>query len=274
VETERRVLVLNSADGMELYRLPAINGVSAEPSWMPDGEHVVFRAGSRILMAEDGMDASVQTLYSGPDAFIRPTVAPNGTTIALIRREEGDGDLCFGTIGLPDLDRLCLPDDGWDLDGRISWRRDGRSVLVAGHRRDAPSVFGVRQYRTSSPFTTDPLKWRGRTATPINTPGKGVREAVYSPSGSRVAVISNLETARFELVFTGANDLKLVQPVGTSMQACDVAWRSDSLELTVVQSDDGCAVALGKLVKFRRATPDKPTPVTDKGRNPAYRPVR
>jgi beta-lactam-binding protein with PASTA domain len=274
VETDKRVRVFNSADGMELYSLPAIGGSAAEPSWLPDGEHVVFRAGTRILMAEDGMDAHVQTIYSGPDAFVRPTVAPNGETIALIRREEDDGDLCFGTIGLPDLGRLCLPDDGWNLDGRISWREDGRSVLVAAHRRDNPSVFAVRQYRTTTPFTTDPLKWRGRTATPINVPGKGVREAVYSPSGTRIAAIANLETDRFELVFTAADDLKLVQPVGTKVQACDVAWRSDSQELTVVQADDGCTAPLGKVVHFRRDAPDKTSPVTDKGRNPAYRPVR
>ncbi|MEA2219572.1 MAG: hypothetical protein QOJ35_2198 [Solirubrobacteraceae bacterium] len=274
VETGKRVVVLNSADGMDLYSLPAIGGQAAEPSWLPDGQHVVYRSGTRILMAQDGMDAHVQTLYSGPDAFIRPTVAPNGTTIALIREEEGDGDLCFGDIRQPDLGRLCLPDDGWDLEGRISWRDDGRSVLVAAHERDNPAVFGVRQYLTDSPFALDPLKWHGRTATPINVPGKGVREAVYSPSGTRIAAISNLETDRFELVFTAAGDLKLVQPVATKVQACDVAWRSDSQELTVVQADDACTAPLGKVVRFRRDKPDKTSPVTDKGRNPAYRPVK
>jgi hypothetical protein len=98
-----------------------------------------------------------------------------------------------------------------------------------------------------------------------------VRLAVYSPSGTRIAAITNIDTDRFELVFAGYKDLRLVQPIATGTQACDVAWRPDSLEVTVVQADDACSQSLGKLVRFRRETPKQTSPVADKGRNPAYR---
>ena len=189
----------------------------------------------------------------------------------MIRQEEGDGDLCFGKLSLADLGRLCLPDDGWDLNGRISWRPDGKAVLVQATKRSNPSVFAVRQYRTKTAFTIDPLKWVGRTVTPINKPGKGIRILVYSMHGRRVAAITNLDTDRFEIAFAGYKDLRLVQPVATSTQACDVAWRPDGLEVTVVQADDACTETTGKLVRFRRETPKQTSPVADKGSNPAYR---
>ncbi len=271
VEQGPVVHVINPVGGKELYRLPQPRGSAAEPSYLPGGSQVLYRSGTRFIVADDGKDADYRTVYAGPDTLVRPTIASDSTTVAMIRREEGDGDLCLGRLDLPDLGRLCLPDDGWNLDGRISWRPDGRAILVQARRRDNPSVFAVRQYRTRSAFTIDPLRWRGRTATPIGGPGKGVRIAVYSAHGNRIAAITNLETDRFELVFAGAADLRLVQPIATDTQACDVAWRPDGLEVAVVQSDDACGQPLGKVIRFRRETPKAKSPVADKGRNPAYR---
>jgi hypothetical protein len=93
----------------------------------------------------------------------------------------------------------------------------------------------------------------------------------YSMHGARVAAVTNLTTDRFELVLTRVDDLKLVQPIATGNQACDVAWRPDGIELTVVQADDACTQSAGKLVRFRRDAPKKTSPVADKGSNPAYR---
>jgi beta-lactam-binding protein with PASTA domain len=271
VEQGPVVHVVNPVGGKELYRLPQPRGSAAEPSYLPGGRQVLYRSGTRFILADDGKDADFRTVYGGGDTLVRPTVASDGTTVAMIRREEGDGDLCLGRLDLPDLGRLCLPDDDWDLNGRISWRPDGKAILVSARRRGNPSVFAVRQYRTKTAFTIDPLKWTGRTPTPIGTPGKGVRVAVYSPRGTRIAAITNVETDRFELVFARAADLRLVQPIATDTQACDVAWRPDSIEVTVVQSDDACAEPLGKLVRFSRATPKAKSTVADKGKNPAYR---
>ncbi len=224
VQTPSRVLVLQPAGGKELFRMP---GTAAEPSYYPNGEHLVFRAGSRIVEATTGGKPKTRTIYSGGDDLVRPTIAPNNSTLAVIRREEGDGDLCFGSVGTPELGQLCLPDDGWDLDGRISWARDGKTVLVPGRRQSNRSQFGIRAYRSKRPYALDPLLWTGSTATPTTTPGKGVLAAVFSPGGTKVAAISNLETDNFQVVFAPSSDLVLADATatGTAGLRCHLATR-------------------------------------------------
>lgn len=272
VETDTpRVLVVNPVGGKELYRLPLSGGTANEPSFVPGGEQIVYRTGRRLQIAATRKGARPRTVYAGPDDLHFPAVAPDRTRIAVIRREEDDGDLCFGRLDVVDLAQLCLPDDGWDLNGRISWRADGLALLVPGRRRDNPAVFGVRVYRSSKRLALDPIDFRGATATPVSRPGKGVRIAVYSASGTRIAAISNLESDAFEVVLSTAGDLRLAQPQATKVKGCDVAWRPDGSELAVVQVDDGCTGTTGKVVRFSRAKPEKTSPVVDKGRNPSYR---
>ncbi|MEA2192447.1 MAG: hypothetical protein QOI73_2568, partial [Solirubrobacteraceae bacterium] len=268
VQTATRVAVFDPIGGKQLFALP---GSGAEPSYLPNGEQIVYRSGSRIVAAATKEGAKPHTLYSGDDTLVRPTVAPDNTTVAVIRREEGDGDLCFGRLDVVDLNQLCLPDDGWDLNGRISWRKDGKAVLVAGTRQSNPAIFGVRIYRAARAYAQDPLLWSGATATPTGTPGKGVRSAAFSPGGSKVAVISNVDSDRFEVAL--ADDEKsLGDAKSTGTKGCDVTWRSDGQELAAVQSDDRCNTELGKVVRFAVGKPKETSPVADKGRNPVYRP--
>ncbi len=268
VQTPSRIVVFDPAAGKQLFGLPS---GATEPSYFPDGSQVVFRSGSRIQLAGAAAGAKPTTLYSGPDDLRRPTVAPDNQTIAVIRVEEGDGDICFGR-NVPDIFQLCLPDDGWDLDGRISWRKDGKAVLVAGHRQSNPAIFGIRMYRTSVAFTNDPLLWKGTTASEATT-GKGVLSAAFSPDGKQLAAISNADTDRFEVALTGADDLSFEEAKSTGTAGCDVAWRSDGKALATVQEDAGCTQALGKVVSFATSEPKKTSPVAAKGANPAYRPT-
>ena len=181
------VHVVNPVGGKELYRLPQPQGSAMEPSYLPGGSQVVYRSGSRIILADDGKDADYRTVYAGGDTLVRPTVASDGNTLAMIRREEGDGDLCFGRLDLADLGRLCLPDDGWNLDGRISWRPDGKAVLVQARRRGNPSVFAVRQYRTKTAFTIDPLKWTRPHGDADRQAGQGRAARRLLAHGRRIA---------------------------------------------------------------------------------------
>jgi hypothetical protein len=193
----------------------------------------------------------------------------------MIRREEGDGDLCFGRIDRKNIEHLCLPDDGWDLTGRIAWRDDGKAVLVPGRLAGDPTVFGVRIYQTKTAYTTNPELWTGRVGSDISAPGKGVLTAQYSPDGKRIAAVSNLESGEFEVVLSDASDLELaVDPTFTGAAACDVAWRPDGKELAVVEADAACTEPLGKVTRFAVTTPKKTTLVTDEGRNPLYRPAK
>jgi beta-lactam-binding protein with PASTA domain len=273
VETDGLVLLFDPVSAKQTGQLPDGEGSAADPSFVPGEDQVVYRSDAGLVVAGLGKGARKRSIYSGDDALVRPSVAPNGRTIAVVRREEGDGDLCFGRIDRRNIGHLCLPDDGWDLTGRISWRDDGKALLVPGHSSDDPDVFGVRIYRTATAFTTNPERWSGRIATDTSTPGKGVIAAQYSPDGKQIAFVSNLESNDFEVVLGDASDLELVDPKTTGAAACDVAWRPDGRELAVVQADGDCTKPLGKVTRFALAKPRQTTLVADEGRNPTYRPT-
>lgn len=274
VETDGLVLLFDPTTSKQAGQIPDGEGSAADLSFVPGGGRAVYRSDTGLIVAGLGEGARKRTIYSGGDVLERPSVAPNGRTIAVLRREEGDGDLCFGRIDRRSIGHLCLPDDGWDLTGRISWRDDGRAVLVPGRLSDDPSTIGVRIYRTSTAYTTNPELWRGRVASDITTPGKGVIAAQYSPNGKRIAFVSNLESSDFEVVLGDAADLELVDPKTTGAIACDVAWRPDGRELAVVEAGAKCAEPFGKISRFAISDPKKLTLVAGEGRNPAYRPAR
>jgi beta-lactam-binding protein with PASTA domain len=275
VQGQKFVLLLDPVGGKELGRFPAAGPTAFEPAFVPGKDQIIYRTSSvRLAISGTAKNAKASTLYDGPDVLEHPAVGGDGLTLAVIRREEGDGDLCFGRLDVADLGHLCLPDDGWDLAGRISWSSDGRTVLVPARRHDNPgAIFAIRRYRASRPYALQPEQWSGSTATSIATPGKGVIAAAYSPGGTSVAAVSNLQTDRFEVVLADANDLALGEPKATGAPACDVTWRPDGQELTVVESDPGCTQPLGNVVRFSIGAPLKPAPVKTGGRNPVYQPV-
>lgn len=272
VETDGLVMLFDPATGKKTGQIPGGEGSASSLSFVPGEDQVVYRSDRGLIVAGLGDRARTRSIHSGPDVLLRPSVAPNGRTIAVLRREEGDGDLCFGRIDRKDIGHLCLPDDGWDLTGRISWRDDGRAVLVPARSAQNHKVFGVRIYQTRTPFATDPELWRGRIATDVATPGKGVIAAQYSPDSRKIAFVSNLESSDFEVVFGDAADLQLVDPQTTGAAACDVAWRPDGRELAVVQADGDCGEPFGKVARFAISKPKQTTLVTAEGRNPTYRP--
>jgi len=273
VQGQKFVLMIDPAGGKELDRLPAAGGTAFEPSYVPGKDQIVYRSSSvRLVLAATAGKALPQTLYDGPDVLEHPAVGGDAVTLAIIRREEGDGDLCFGRIDVADLGHLCLPDDGWDLVGRISWSGDGTSVLVPARRHDNPQIFGIREYTATRAYALQPEQWSGKTVTNVTTPGKGVIAAAYSPGGTRVAAVSNLQTDRFEVVLADARDLELAEPKATGAPACDVAWRPDGQELAVVESDPGCTQPLGNVVRFSIGSPLVTAPVKTAGRNPTYQP--
>jgi beta-lactam-binding protein with PASTA domain len=274
VETDGLVQLYDPATSKQTGQIPDGDGSASQLSFVPGEDRAAYVSDKGLVVGGLGQGAKQRTIYAGPDALERPSVAPNAKTIAVIRREEGDGDLCFGRIDRKSIDHLCLPDDGWDLTGRIAWRDDGKAVLVPGRLQADPTVFGVRIYQTKTAYTTNPELWSGRVGSDISTPGKGVIAAQYSPDGKQIAAVSNLESAEFEVVLSDASDLELaVDPKATGAAACDVAWRPDGKELAVMQAVEACAEPLGKISRFAVGKPKETTLVADEGRNPVYRPT-
>jgi Tol biopolymer transport system component len=255
-------------------QIPDGEGTAVEATFTPDGKQVLYRADRNLVLSGIGPDAKKRTLYAGEDVFTMPVIGPDGETVAVLRRLEGDGDVCFGRIGGKSLNALCLADDGWDLVGRPAWRRDGKVLLVPGRKQDDPKIFGIRLYQSAKPYSISPEDWSGRVATDVTTPDKGVIAAAWSPDGKRIAAITNLLSANYELVLAPGDDLELVDPKSTKAEACDFAWRPDGKEIAIVEGDARCSKPNGKVKRITLASPGKPADVADDGRNPVYRPSR
>ncbi|MTD44537.1 PASTA domain-containing protein [Conexibacter sp. W3-3-2] len=272
VETDGLVTFLDPIGGKELGRLPAGEGTAVEPSWAPSGKNVLYRDGQRLVLGPSGSGGESRTVYSGSDSLRDAVVAPRGSSVAMLRVEEEDGDLCFGSLAGRRLTPRCLPDDGWNLTGRPAWRPDGRVLVVGAVRQSDTRVISVRAYQTDEPFSTDPDDWSGRTAGDITVPGKGVRSVAFSPDGERIAAITNVESSAFEVVLADAGDLELVDPQPLDVRACEVAWRPDGGELAIVQADSGCTQERGTVLRFAPGSPRETARVADDARAPTYRP--
>ena len=272
VETQSLVQIINPLTSRPVAQLPDGDGSAVEPTFSPDGEFVLYRSDTDLKLARTAKGSKPRTLLTAKDTLVLPSFSDNDRTVAVLRRLEDDGDLCFGSTAGRSLDERCLPDDGWDLFGRPAWRPDGRVVLVPARNQDDPTRFGLRAYTTRKPFSTNPEDWSGRTTTDTTTPGKGVIAVAYSRDGSRLGAVTNLNSSEYQAVTTDAVDVELIEPTSTSVPACDLAWRPDGDELTVVQADAGCSKALGTVVRFPLDKPTRRTQVAASGQHPTYVP--
>ncbi len=250
-------------------------GTAVEPSWSPDGRRLLYRVGRRLLLVSARLGDRGRVVYAGKAKYASATFAPAPAdgVVALVRRATGGGDLCFARIGEGRLRPRCTADPQWDLGRQISWRAGGRELLVFGVRRGKPGTFGILRYRSAKAFSTNPADWRGQLVTDTSVSGHGVISAVFAPSGSSVALVSNVGRSRFQLRVTGAADLRDPGGPALPVRACEVAWRPDALELAVVQSDDDCGGAVGQIVRVDPKHPRQTTTVSSGGRHPAYQPL-
>lgn len=271
-DTGAVVRLLDPVTGKTTREAAPPQAKAVEPSWTPSGQQVVYRVGRRLLLASSKLGDSGRVLYDGPEQYVLPTFSQSiaHATIALVQRKNGDGDLCFAAVGRGRITPTCLPDNGWDLGRQVSWRKDGREVLVFGVRHKKSKRFGILRFRTTTPFSTKAANWHGSVATDISTPGRGAIAAAFSPSGGHVALVSNIGTPRFQLTITTPGALKHPRERALPVRACEVAWRPDGDEVAVVQSDDACQTQLGDIVRVDVRQPRRVVTVATGARHPSY----
>ena len=274
-DTGAVVRVFDLRSGRSAREAAPPQGNAVEPSWSSDGKRLLYRVGRRLLLVSARLADRGRVVFEGSTRYAAATFAPAPASdvVALVRRTGGDGDLCFGSIGQSKLRPRCQADKRWDLGRQISWRNDGRELLVFGVRRGDPEKFGMLAYRTATPFSTDPGDWRGRMATDTSAAGRGVIAAAYSPAGTSVALVTNVGLRRFQLRLTTPGALRDPSSPPLPVRACEVAWRPDGGELAVVQSDGACSRPLGQIVRLDPKAPRNTTSVTSGGRHPAYQPL-
>ena len=94
-----------------------------------------------------------------------------------------------------------------------------------------------------------------------------------SPDGKRMAAVANFETDAFQLYLGKPKDFPLAEAKPQNVRACKVAWRSDGLELVVVQADEICSEANGQLARMPVGQPSKQQTLGLSGDNPVFQPL-
>jgi beta-lactam-binding protein with PASTA domain len=248
--------------------------VEEQPSWSADGRRIAYRGGQRIFVVEARKGATPVPVTAPGADFHNPSFAPQGDTLAVIKREADNGDLCFMSVsaGTPPG---CIDDPNFDLSRQLRWAPDGSSLLAFAVDANEDQRFGLMRFTTTVPFSPNAADWdKGQLVTDVSRPGRGVVAGAISPDGKRLAVAANLKGSRFELFLTTAGDFVLSRAKALGARACELAWRPDGRELAVTQADSLCQERVGDLVRVDPRNPDKPAPLRSEAAQPSWQPAR
>ena len=280
------VLLANGANGK---RLPAIAKGSQEetdPAWSFDGTLVAYASSRRVFLKDQTKPDEVATPLTPTDEVFSdlawaPTIDVN--LLAMLRdfsadKEHGNQDLCLLQITKTREPAQCIKDEKINLVKTVRWAPDGKSIYALGQRGDPnspASVFGMVRYKSKKPFSPDAKDWGKGTFVTDITQGatKGVIDFSISPDGKRMAAVANFETDAFQLYVGKPKDVLLTEAKLAPVRACKVAWRSDGLELVVVQADSLCFDSNGQLARMPVDQPSKAQFLGPSGDNPAFQPL-
>jgi beta-lactam-binding protein with PASTA domain len=272
------VLLVNGANGK---KLPAIaNGPNLEkdPTFSADGTHVAYIGGRRIFVANLAKpNAAPVALTSDLEQYTDPSWAPtpNVNILAMARAKGQDHDLCLGQITQNGMTPRCIVDPKINIGRAIHWSPDGKTILAFGVLNNGQlGTFGMVRWRSKKPFSPDPADWgQGKFVTDVSTVNHGVIDAAISPDGKRLALVSNLGQSFFSLFLAKPGDYMMAKAKPTKVPACKVTWRTDSLELAVVQADDACSQDVGSIARLPVDDPQSQTELAARGDNPSYQPL-
>jgi beta-lactam-binding protein with PASTA domain len=277
-DNDRDVLLVNGADGS---KLPAISKGSQDehdPAWSADGSAIAYTSDGQVFLRNLAKpDSAPQELTKKGEKFSDLAWAPtaNVNALAMAKIVDNASDLCLGRIdgdGLQDLN--CKEEPDFSIERKINWAPDGKSILAWGFKT-GPTRFGMVQWKTSKPFSTDTGDYKpGRFVSDTSEPGQGVLDASLSPDGKRLAIINVGPSGRPELLFEKPDGFLLADAKPAGVIACKVIWRPDGKELVVVRADDCFASATGELLRLSARNPrDDQTSLKLKGDNPVFQPL-
>jgi hypothetical protein len=169
----------------------------------------------------------------------------------------------------------CIVEPKINIGRAIHWSADGKTILAFGVLNNGSlATFGMVRWRSQKPFSADPADWgKGRFVTDVSTLNHGVIDAAVSPDGKQLALVSNLNSSFFQLYLAKPTDFLMAKAKATKVPACKVTWRTDSLELAVVQADEACQQDVGSIARLPAADPQSQTELASRGDNPTYQPL-
>jgi hypothetical protein len=202
----------------------------------------------------------------------RNVLAMTKITEGATPEEPATSDLCLARLEGDRLEPNCKVEPEINVEREVNWSLNGKELLGFGFRAGT-TEFGVVQWRTKKPFSTNPEDWSpGRIRTDTSRPGQGVLAAAVSPDGKRMAVARIGNSGRPEVVMAKRGDFPLADAKRLGVIGCKVLWRPDGERLVVVQSDD-CNAATGELVQFPVDDPQSLRSLNLSGDNPVFQPL-
>ncbi|MEO8689570.1 MAG: PASTA domain-containing protein [Solirubrobacteraceae bacterium] len=276
------------ADGSNGKRLPAVAKGSQEetdPTFSFDGTQIAYASDRRVFIKNQAKPDEPAIAVTPPDEVFSdlawaPTLDLN--LLAMLRdkspgKDHKDQDLCLLQLSKTQGPAQCISDPTINLVKTVRWTPDGKTIYALGQKGDInkpDSVFGMVRYTSKKPFSADAKDWgKGKFVTDISNPGKGVIDFSISPDGKRMAAVANFDTDAFQLYLGKPKDVLLTEAKAQNVRACKVAWRSDGLELVVVQADQFCGEANGQLARMPVGQPTKQQSLGFSGDNPVFQPL-
>ena len=254
-------------------------GTDKDPAVTPDGTRIAYQSDGQLFLTDRSRpdDAPVPLTTTGEhfsDLAFAPTLRDD--ILAVLRMQPDAGKrLCFARLTSTELRPRCVdPPPGIQLDRKINWSPDGRSLLVYG-QDPITNQLGMVLYRSRRAFSPVPRDWSTTGfATRVTVPGVGVLDASFSPDGKKMAVVSNFDSpGSFRVSLTAPGDYSLAKAKPLQVIGCKVAWRPDSRELVVVRSDNCDRLVTGELLSIPINRPRDQESLGLSGDNPAFQPL-
>jgi beta-lactam-binding protein with PASTA domain len=274
-DDDKNIRRVNGATGKPLDPIAKTGTREKDPAWSFDGSRIAYVGGGRVFLKDLSKPDEPAATLTGPDEDFNdlawaPTTDVN--LLAMSRVKGNERQLCLGQITQDGMTPRCLSNPDTQIGTVIRWRPDGKEILAFGVKQ--LGEFGMVRYRSKKAFSPDPKDWKGgNIVTDTSKAGEGVLDASYSPDGQQMAIVSNQGGGPFQVFTAKKGDVLLTSAKPTNVRACKAIWRTDGVDIVVVQADEVCSEPVGDLARFPVKDPSKQTQLNASGDNPVFQPL-